>query len=103
MDPDSRRQSVYWSFLPPELAQARKGRLKICTRTLVKRVHLDRSQGEVRATGVVFESMDAEHCGQEFFAKARRDVVVCAGALVSPQILMLRYVDAISSPLFKYF
>ena len=90
VDPSSRRQSTFWSFLPPELAQARRQRLKICTRAFVKRIHLDRSEGDVRATGVYFEAMDPKQAGQEFFAKARKEIVVCAGALVSPQILMLR-------------
>ena len=90
VDPSARRQSTFLSFLPPELAQARKQYLRICTGAFVKRIHLDRSQGEVRATGVYFESMDPKQAGQEFFARARKEIILCAGALVSPQILMLR-------------
>ena len=93
----SRRQSTFWSFLPPEVAQARKQHLKICTRAFVKRIHFDLTQDDVRATGVYFASTDPKQAGQEFFARARKEVVVCAGALVSPQILMLRYVKTVSS------
>ena len=92
VDSNGRRQSTYHAFFPPEVVRKRRKHLKICTRAAVNRVQLKQSGDEVRATGVFFQSMDAVRSGQEFFAAASREVILCAGALVSPQILMLRYV-----------
>ena len=92
VDPNSYRQSTYHTFLPPQLARKRQARLKLCTRAVVSRVQLEHLEGDLRATGVFFQSMDPKLVGQEYFARARREVILCAGALVSPQILMLRFV-----------
>ncbi|KAI8996268.1 alcohol oxidase [Trametes punicea] len=89
VDSSSYRHSTYRAFLPPELARERRSHLKVCTRAIVSRVQLDQSAGSVRATGVFFQSMDANYASQEYFARARKEVILCAGALVSPQILML--------------
>ena len=91
-DSSSYRHSVDRAFLPSHLVQERKARLKICTNALVTWIEFEKSASEVRATGVHFESSDSEAGGQGYFAKATREVILCAGALVSPQILMLRYV-----------
>ena len=84
------RHSTYRAFLPPELCCARKERLKICTGSLVTRVELEQQGDAVRATGVHFEAGNARKAWRRYFARARREVVLCAGALGSPQVLMLR-------------
>ncbi|KAM5541494.1 hypothetical protein V8D89_004684, partial [Ganoderma adspersum] len=71
------------------LCQERKARLKICTNALVTRIEFEDSASEVRAVGVHFESSNSAAGGQGYFAKATREIILCAGALVSPQILML--------------
>ena len=90
-DSSARRQSTYHGFLPSSLVKQRTSCLKVCTKTSVKRLQLGQEGDNIRATGVLFESADSG--GQEFFASARREIVLCAGALVSPQILMLRLVQ----------
>jgi choline dehydrogenase len=55
-------------------------KLKVVMRALVKRVAVDGG----RATGVVYETV-----GSEVVARARREVVLCAGAYNSPQLLQL--------------
>ena len=91
-DKSMRRHTPFHAFLPPSLTTERAKRLKICTNVLVTRIELAQGGSDgVRATGVHFEAIDYRKAGRHFFAKARREVVVCAGAIGSPQILQLRY------------
>ncbi|EJF60335.1 alcohol oxidase [Dichomitus squalens LYAD-421 SS1] len=89
VDNDHNRSSTNRAFLSPQLTQERKSRLKICTSTLVTRIELVGLGDELRAVGVHFEANDPRLARQQYFSRARREVVLCAGALASPQILML--------------
>ncbi|KAI8972817.1 alcohol oxidase [Trametes punicea] len=91
IDSTMRRQTPFHAFLPPRLIRARKDRLKICTNVLATRLELatEGSEEAIRATGVHFEVTDYRKAGRRFFACARREVIVCAGALASPQLLQL--------------
>ncbi|OSD05217.1 GMC oxidoreductase [Trametes coccinea BRFM310] len=88
-DSKNYRHSTFRAFLPPELCQERADRLKICTDTLVMRIEVVNGNGQAHARGVYFEATDYRLAGRRFYAQARREVVLCAGALVSPQILQL--------------
>nr|VWO94148.1 Alcohol oxidase [Ganoderma boninense] len=83
------RHSTDRAFLPAKLARKRQAHLKICTDTLVTRVELVEEGEEVRATGVHYEAANSRKAWKRYFAKARREVVLCSGALGSPQVLML--------------
>jgi choline dehydrogenase-like flavoprotein len=74
---DGRRDSTAVAYLRPA---RRRGNLEVRTGSLVTRVVLDAG----RAIGV-----DVERGGRTERLGARREVVVCAGAVQSPQILML--------------
>ena len=91
-DGSYRRHSIDRAFLPASLLQERKARLKICTNTIVTRVHLtnDGDSDSVHAKGVHFEAMATRKAGQKYYAAARKEVILCAGALGSPHLLMLR-------------
>ncbi|PIL26414.1 hypothetical protein GSI_12171 [Ganoderma sinense ZZ0214-1] len=75
---------------PKKPALERQARLKICTDTLVTRVELVTEGEDMHATGVEFENTNSRKAWKCYFAKARREVVLCGGALGSPQVLMLR-------------
>ncbi|KAF8189769.1 hypothetical protein K438DRAFT_1832072 [Mycena galopus ATCC 62051] len=88
IDESMRRVSSYHTFLPAHVAQDRRERLKVCTNAVATRVDFD---GNV-AVGVVFEPTD-ETRDQTFYARAKKEVVICCGALGSPQLLLLSVVD----------
>ncbi|KAI0327592.1 GMC oxidoreductase [Cubamyces sp. BRFM 1775] len=89
-DKSMRRHTPFHAFLPPPVTIGRAKRLKICTNVLVTRLELAQGGSDgLRATGVHFEAMDYRKAGKHFFARARREVVICAGAISSPQILQL--------------
>jgi len=72
-----RRCSAASAYLKP--ARGRRN-LEVLTRAHVLRLVLDRT----RATGVVFRRN-----GEDVVANARREVLLCAGAIQSPQLLQL--------------
>ncbi|KAJ7192269.1 alcohol oxidase [Mycena pura] len=84
IDESMRRVSSYHAFLPAQAAQERRERLKVCTNAVATRIDFDANV----AVGVVFEPTD-ETKVQTFYARARKEVVVCCGALGSPQLLLL--------------
>ncbi|KAJ6551750.1 alcohol oxidase [Mycena capillaripes] len=84
IDDQMRRVSSYHAFLPTSLAKDRHQRLTICTKAAATRIEFE---GDV-ATGVVFESSDKSVAGT-FYARARKETVVCCGAIGSPQLLLL--------------
>ncbi|OSD03879.1 GMC oxidoreductase [Trametes coccinea BRFM310] len=90
IDRRSYRASTNRAFLPAKVTLERKARLKICTNTLVLRLDVAREDdGSLRATGVHFEATNPRSAARTFYARARREIVLSAGALGSPQILML--------------
>lgn len=90
MDTKSFRHSTFRAFLPPELTQKRKAQLKIVPNTVVTRIEFAGRDHNLRATGVHFEGRTMRSAPDRYYAKARREIILCAGALGSPQILMLR-------------
>ncbi|TFK81138.1 GMC oxidoreductase [Polyporus arcularius HHB13444] len=83
------RDSVDRAFLPGALTHQRRARLKICTNTLVTKIAVSSVDSRRRATGVFFEAFVPRKAGIHYYARARREVILCAGALGSPQLLML--------------
>jgi choline dehydrogenase-like flavoprotein len=80
IDGDRRRHS-YAAFVQPHRDRAN---LTLRTRTIVRKILVDKSPEGPRAVGV-----ELERDGEVTVARARREVVVCAGALESPKLLML--------------
>ncbi|KAJ6558002.1 alcohol oxidase [Mycena capillaripes] len=84
IDGEMRRMSSYHAFLPAEVAQERHERLKVCTNAVATRIDFDAGV----AVGVAFEPSD-ESISRTFYARAKKEIVVCCGALGSPQLLLL--------------
>ena len=77
----TQRRGARWSAADAYLRPAlRRKNLKLLTEATVTRVILEGS----RAVGVEFQKN-----GRRQFVQARREVVLCAGAVNSPQLLML--------------
>ncbi|EPQ54341.1 alcohol oxidase [Gloeophyllum trabeum ATCC 11539] len=87
IDASMRRASTYSAFLPADVAFPRKERLKICTRSIVTGIEVATESSGLRAKGIYFERLDPS--SKTFYARAKREVVLCCGALGSPQLLML--------------
>ncbi|KAK6087150.1 choline dehydrogenase [Seiridium cupressi] len=86
LDKNGHRHSAYSAYLPKEVAISRRASLSVCTRAIASRLELDAENGIV--TGVYFRSTLSKS-PRDFFAKARKEVIICSGATCSPQLLML--------------
>jgi choline dehydrogenase len=78
-----KRSSTYHAFLEGEVEQ--RSNLEVICGAQVTRVILEGGPGGLRATGVEYRTGD----GEIAVAEAAREVVLSAGAVGSPQILML--------------
>ena len=84
---DGRRSSTFHAYLEPAMDREN---LTVVTGALVERVLLEADEEVVRATGVAYRT---EHGTDEEVA-AGTEVVLCAGAIGSPHILLLSGVGA---------
>lgn len=89
VDGNGRRVSTFDSFLPAELANSRSQNLFICASTVVYRLDVQPSEDGLRVVGVYMKG-DHDSDETEYYVSARSEVVLCAGAIATPQILMLR-------------
>jgi choline dehydrogenase-like flavoprotein len=88
VDRNMHRISAFRAFLPLQLAQARRKNLKISTGTVATKLDFVDVDKTPRAAGVYFEA--EKKGGKRYYARARKEIIVCGGAIYSPQILMLR-------------
>ncbi|KAJ3922718.1 GMC oxidoreductase [Lentinula edodes] len=88
IDSNGHRCSTEVAFLPKTLVSNRKN-LSICTGAIVTALDIRQGEdGHLRAVGVCF-SPDSGHLDHKYSAFAIREVILCAGAIVSPQLLLL--------------
>jgi len=80
---DGKRSSTYHAFLEGDVE--RRPNLTVITHAQVTRLLLERSSGRPVATGVEYRSAD----GTTSVVRASKEVVLSAGAVGSPQILLL--------------
>jgi choline dehydrogenase len=81
-----RRCSTYHAFLPESLVRRRRN-LTIVLGSHVQQILLSNDIHKLRATGLVVEGKDQTL----YTVRAKHEIIVCAGAIVTPQLLLLRY------------
>jgi len=92
-DTSGHRQSTMKAFIPQCVASARKANLHVCAKAIVSRLDLTFGTGnKPKVNGVFFQSAENPN-SQTFRALARKEVILCAGAIANPQLLMLRSVN----------
>ncbi|KAH8586212.1 hypothetical protein B0O99DRAFT_558419 [Bisporella sp. PMI_857] len=82
------RVSSFDAFLPLKVAVERQNNLAICTNAMVTRLAFSDVGGKHTCEKVLFKS-NKSSLNKEFSVRANKEVIVCAGAISSPQILML--------------
>src|SRR5258708_995732 len=86
---EGRRLSAMHAYLPSRVATERRDRLTLCTGAVATKLELSPDGSTV--TGVyLVDGQNETRTARQCLVKARREVVVCCGAMFSPQILMLR-------------
>ena len=80
-----RRRSTYHAFLPKRLVRQRKN-LTICLGAHVQQIQFSHDNN-LRATGLLVEGENHKF----YTVKANNEIILCAGAIVTPQLLLLRY------------
>ncbi|KAJ6595832.1 alcohol oxidase [Mycena vulgaris] len=103
IDAQSHRSSTFTAFLPQKLVEARKSHLHICTGAAVTALDLEvDANGQKLARGVTFQANETG--SKTWHARARKEVILCAGAIATPQILLLSGIgpkDQVKQPLNK--
>lgn len=88
IDSRGQRSSTLTAFLPSHLVRARRKHLHICTRSMVLKIELTGAEGSPTALGVHLQARDGHSPSR--FVRARREIIISAGPIGSPQLLMLR-------------
>jgi choline dehydrogenase-like flavoprotein len=87
---DGTRQSSFRAYLPPKLIQSRPTHLHVCIKAIGAKLSLSlQGDGRVRADGVLIRTVDGK---ESRTISAKREVVLAAGTLATPHLLLLRYV-----------
>ena len=81
------RSTTCSAFLPKTYLKA-KPNLKVCLGVIAQRLEIVSERGRSRVAGVYVEPEKSN--GKTFFVRAK-EIVLCCGAVGSPQLLLLRY------------
>ncbi|KEY73561.1 hypothetical protein S7711_09821 [Stachybotrys chartarum IBT 7711] len=87
IDDKNQRVSAYHAFLSKNIAIKRKSELCVCTGANAIKLEFDMEAS--RVTGVHFISVQPSGSATVHFVTATREIIVCSGAIGSPQLLML--------------
>ncbi|KAL1865060.1 hypothetical protein Daus18300_007407 [Diaporthe australafricana] len=87
IDKHGKRISALQAFLSKKIARERAKHLTICTGVVVSRLDIDGPAGLVK--GVHIQPAQGHANDTSFSVKARREVILCSGAICTPQILLL--------------
>ncbi|GJE84196.1 GMC oxidoreductase [Phanerochaete sordida] len=89
VDETGRRHSTFDAFLPPEVTS--RPNLSVCIESIVTRLDIKHDDDGIRVAGVYLESSaaDTSSAAVKCYASVSREVIMCAGVIANPQILML--------------
>ncbi|KAI5998268.1 GMC oxidoreductase-domain-containing protein, partial [Pisolithus albus] len=88
IDSSGRRSSSYRAYLPVEILASRKDGLHVCTGALARKLFFSRNDdGSVCVDGV--EIQGAKSGDVSVNVRAKCEVILCCGALRTPQLLLL--------------
>ncbi|UKZ74513.1 hypothetical protein TrVFT333_002183 [Trichoderma virens FT-333] len=85
IDSNGRRISAYKAWLSKETAIARASHLTVCTGVAASRLEVDTKTRKVIGVQIRRKGQADK---REYYVQARREVVLCSGAIGTPQILM---------------
>jgi len=83
---DGKRCSAYEAFLPAAFVE-KYDNLKICFEVVVQRLGGETQDGVYRVGGLYVENENV--VGETYYLKAK-EIILCAGAISSAQLLLLR-------------
>lgn len=92
IDQQGKRVSALSAFLNKDIATSRKNHLTVCTKSIVTRLKINKGiESKNSVEGVYLQELGnaTKNDGSEYFVSARREVVICSGALSTPQLLLL--------------
>ena len=106
VDENGQRHSTFDAFMNPDIMASRHRNLFVCTNVTVSRLDIREEAGGLHAVGVFLQNAQkgrSSDSSQDFYVSAKEEVIMCAGAVVTPQILMLRWASCLSlcRPLFE--
>ena len=93
LDSSGCRHSAYRAYLPVDILTSRKDRLHVCTGALARKLlFTQHSDGSIHVKGVEIQEMRSGSLSVT--VEARCEVVLACGALRTPQLLLLRWVQS---------
>ncbi|KAJ4419197.1 hypothetical protein N0V82_005104 [Gnomoniopsis sp. IMI 355080] len=84
----SERSTSYQSYLNKSIAYERQSHLTVCTGAIVSRLKMNDAASSVRGVFIRSAGILGEYT-KDVYVEARREVIVCCGALKTAQLLML--------------
>jgi choline dehydrogenase len=89
IDENGRRCDTASAFLSTKILHQRKSNLHLCVDSIVTTLSLDIQNDVPLVKGVNIENLTSHH-RQPRFISVNKEVILCAGTLGTPQILLLR-------------
>lgn len=89
IDENGERHSTSDAFLPPEVTS--RANLFVCTESIVTRLDFKDGEGGVEVVGVYLAQNTTPAVGEtmECYVGVNKEIIMCAGAIATPQVLML--------------
>ncbi|KAI0100098.1 hypothetical protein GGR51DRAFT_533810 [Nemania sp. FL0031] len=84
IDSEGCRHSAFRAYLPKQIAIERQARLTVCMNAIVTQLEIDGIESNVQGVHVLCATRATRS-----LIRARREVIVCGGAVRSPQLLQL--------------